>query len=325
MKSTPSRLRLSNFNINVPYSRNFAMKPSENRITRRAMLGRSAGLASVGGWLAGGSGLSPLFAAPESRGFKIGACEWSLGKADPSCFDVAKQIGLDGIQVDLGTPSDGMRMLKPEIQKAYLASAKHTGLEIASLAMAIMNSIPLKSDPRAAKWLDQSIDVCKALGISLTMPALFFNGDLDMKKTAEIDKLVEVIKNVAPKAEAAGVTIALENYLTAKDNITLIERIGSPCVKVYYDVGNSTDKGHDIYTEIRELGKRGLLAEFHVKDANFVLGRDKGRIDLKKVRQAMDDADYRGWVQLESAHPKGVVADYRYSCDRLREIFPRKT
>ncbi len=210
-----------------------------------------------------------------------------------------------------------------EIQKAYLASAKRTGLEIASLAMAVMNSIPLKRDPRAAKWLDQSIDVCKALGITLTMPALFHHGNLDMKKTEEIDNLVKVIKNVTPKAEKAGVTIALENYLSAKDNMKIIERIGSPCVKVYYDVGNSTDKGHDIYSEIRELGKHGLLCEFHVKDSRFVLGRDKGRVDFKKVRQAMDDADYRGWVQLESAHPKGVVADYRYSCEQLRKIFPR--
>ena len=286
------------------------------------MLGRAAAFGSFS--LAAGSGLSPLFAAGKSRGFKIGACEWALHKSDPSCFDVAKEIGLDGVQVDLGNLEDGPRMLKPDVQKAYLAAANRTGLEIASLGMGIMNLIPLKSDSRAAKWLDQSIDICKAMGITLTMPAMFHNGNLDMKKTKEIDRLVEVIKNVTPKAEKAGVTIALENYLSAKDNMTIIERIGSPCVKVYYDVGNSTDKGYDIYSEIRELGKHDLLCEFHLKDAEFVLCRDKGRVDLKKVRKAMDDVDYRGWLQLESAQPKGVVADYRYSCDQLRKIFPRK-
>ncbi len=286
------------------------------------MLSRSAAIS--GGLLAAGSGLSPLFAAGESRGFKIGACEWSMGKADPSCFDLAKEIGLDGVQIDLGNPGDGVRMTKPNVQKAYLAAAKRNGLEIASLAMAVMNHIPLKSDPRAAKWLDQSIDICKAMGITLSMPALFHKGHLDMKKTKEIENLVKVIKNVTPKAEKAGITIALENYLSAKDNMKLIDMIGSPCVKVYYDVGNSTDKGYDIYSEIRELGKHGLLCEFHLKDARFVLCRDKGRVDFKKVRKAMDDVDYRGWVQLESARPKGVLADYSYSCNELRKIFPRK-
>lgn len=294
-------------------------------ITRREMLRTSAKAATCGAAasLLLSSGLRPLFAAPESRGFKIGACEWSLNKADPSCFEIAKQIGLDGVQVDLGTPFDGMRMLKSEVQKAYLASARRTGMEIASLAMASMNEIPLKSDPRAAEWLTQSIDICKALNTKITMPALFHNGDLDMKKTVEIDHLVEVIKNVTPRAEKEGITIALENYLSAKDNVSLIDRIGSPAVKVYYDVGNSTDKGYDIYSEIRELGSRGLLAEFHLKDADFILCKNRGRVDFKKVREAMDDAGYRGWVQLESAHPNGVIADYSFSCAALRKYFPR--
>ena len=82
------------------------MKSSNNRITRRAMLSRSAAIG--GGLLAAGSGLAPLFAAGESRGFKIGACEWSMGKSDPSCFDLAKKIGLDGVQIDLGNPGDGV-------------------------------------------------------------------------------------------------------------------------------------------------------------------------------------------------------------------------
>ena len=78
------------------------------------------------------------------------------------------------------------------------------------------------------------------------MPACFGRGDLDMGKTAEIDHLVKVLKDVAPKAEKQGVIIGLENYLSAEDNMRIIDRVGSPAVKVYYDVGNSTDKGRDV-------------------------------------------------------------------------------
>jgi L-ribulose-5-phosphate 3-epimerase len=92
-------------------------------------------------------------------------------------------------------------------------------------------------------------------------------------------------------------------------------------VKVYYDVGNSTDKGYDIYAEIRELGKHNLLCEFHAKDGSSMLGQE-GRIDFKRVRQAMDDAGYCGWIQLESAKPNGVVPDYRVQCKFLKAIFP---
>ena len=70
-------------------------------------------------------------------------------------------------------------------------------------------------------------------------------------------------------------------------------------MKVYYDVGNSTDKGRDVAKEIRALGK--LICEFHAKDGQYMLGQ--GRIDFKQVRQAMDDIEYSGWIQIEAAIP----------------------
>lgn len=295
------------------------MNFSNRKITRRVMVTRSAQAAA---FAAAFGNLGPLFAAPGARWFKIGACEFLLGKRgifDPSCFDVAKQIGLDGVQVDMGSGDKLMHMRKPEVQRAYLEAAEKTGLEIASLALSEMNKVPLKSDPRAAVWLDQSIDICKALGITISMPVFFIHGLLDMSNTKEIDHAVRVLKDVASKAEKEGIVIGLENYLSAEDNIKIIDRIGSPAVKVYYDVGNSTDKGRDILKEIRMLGK--LICEFHAKDGRHILG--KGRIDFKQVRKAIDDIDYSGWIVLEAARPHGVIPDYRANCAYLKSIFPR--
>jgi sugar phosphate isomerase/epimerase len=287
-------------------------------LTRRTLLRRSAQAAA---FAFTASALEPLFAAPKSRWFKIGACDWSIGKrSNPAAFDVAKQIGLDGIQVDLGSPANDMHLRKPEVQKQYLDAAKRTGLEMASLATCELNSVPLKSDPRAAKWLSDGIDVCKALGMPIVMPAMFGAGDLDMKKTAEIDHVVKVLKELAPKAEKLGIAIALENYLSAEDNMTIIDRVGSPAVKVYYDVGNSTDKGRDVLKEIRKLGK--LIVEFHAKDAGHMLGQ--GRIDFKAVRKAMDDVEFSGWIQIEAAAPHGMMVDYTTHCKFLKGIFPAK-
>ena len=47
----------------------------------------------------------------QNKGFKIGACDWNLGKtADPGCFAIAKEIGLDGVQISLGTVKDNMSL-----------------------------------------------------------------------------------------------------------------------------------------------------------------------------------------------------------------------
>jgi L-ribulose-5-phosphate 3-epimerase len=281
-------------------------------MNRRTLLVRSAqaaAFAAVPSWA------TPLLAAPQSRRFKIGACEWMLGKPhSPASLAVAKEIGLDGVQVDMGSVANDMHLRRPEMQKAYLEASKQTGVEIASLAEAAFWDAPLCSDPRAAKWLDESIDVCKALGVTITMPACF---ELDLNDRPGSDRFVAVLKKVAPKAEKLGVTIGLENWLSAADHKRILERIGSPAVKVYYDVGNSTDKGRDVLKEIRELGK--LICQFHFKDGKHLLGQ--GRIDFKQVRKALDDIQYSGWLHLESAAPHGVVADYTTQLKFLRGLF----
>jgi sugar phosphate isomerase/epimerase len=286
-------------------------------ITRRALLSRGVQATALA---LAASHMAPLFAAPRSRWFKIGACEWSLGKADPTSLDLAKKIGLEGVQVNMGSVANDLHLRRPEVQKAYLEAVKRTGLEIGSVALGETNVVPLKSDPRAAAWLSDSIDVCQAMGLRLVMPACFSNGDLDMAKTSEIDHLVKVLKDACPKAEKAGITIGLESYLSAEDCMKIVDRVGSPAMKIYYDVGNSTDKGRDVLKEIPLLGK--LICEFHFKDAAFLLGQ--GRIDFKKVRKAIDQIGYSGWIQIEAAAPHGLIQDYAADYRYLRGIYPER-
>ena len=286
--------------------------------SRRHFLTRSLQTAAAVGLSAE---LAPLWAAAGARGFQIGACDWSLGKdSSTAAFDVAKEIGLDGVQISLGRAKNDMHLRKPEMQKEYQEKLKATGLQIASLAIGEMNQVPLKSDPRAAEWLVDSIDVCRAMGIGIVMPAFFGKGALDMANTDEIDTVVKHLKTAAVKAEKANVIIGLENYLNADDNLKIIDRVGSAAVQVYYDVGNSTDKGYDIHQEIRQLGKR--ICQFHAKDGKHLLGA--GRIDFKKVRAAMDAIDYRGWLVLEAAAPNGLIKDYTTQAKFLREVFPKE-
>ena len=254
------------------------------------------------------------------EGFLIGACDWNLGKmGDAGSFAVAKQIGLDGVQVSLGTAKNDMHLRRPEIQKQFIEAAKKSDVKIASLAIGELNNIPYKSDPRTEEWVSGSIDACKALKAKVVLLAFFGNGDLrgDKKGTAVV---VERLKKVADKAEKAGVILGIESWLSAEDSMDIVDRVGSSAVQVYYDVGNSHLRGYDIYKEIRVLGKN--ICEFHAKDYNNLFG--KGKVDFVKVREAMDEIGYRGWIQVEGATPLGMVESYREDEKYLRSVFPRK-
>lgn len=262
--------------------------------------------------------LAPLLAAPSERAFKIGACDWSIGKmGSADAFTVAKEIGLDGVQVSLGTAADDMKLRRPEVQRAFLQASKTTGVEVASLAIGELNNTPYKSDSRTVAWVADSAAACRAMGAKVVLLAFFGNGDL-RGDAAGIAEVVRRLRVAARKAEAAGVILGIESWLSAREHLEIIDQVGSPAVQVYYDVCNSHDRGYDIYKEIRMLGKR--ICEFHAKENGALLGR--GKVDFQKVREAMDEIGYRGWVQIEGAVPPGgnLVDSYKANAKFLRGV-----
>jgi len=258
-------------------------------------------------------------AKTSDRGFKLGVCDWTIGKrADPASLEMAKQIGLDGVQVDFGRGQNELPLCNPDLQKTYLAEAKKHDIEIASLALGVLNNVPYKSDPRAERWVNESIDVCQAMGVRIVLVAFFGEADL-RNDNYGIDVVVKRLRKVAPKAERAAVILALESMLSAQQHLDIIDQVGSPAVKVYYDVANSHKAGYDIYKEIRQLGSQ--ICEFHAKDNDDLYG--KGSIDFEEVRRAIDDIGYRGWLIMEGTKmPLGIEESCRYDARYLRSIFP---
>jgi L-ribulose-5-phosphate 3-epimerase len=253
---------------------------------------------------------------------KVGACDWSIGKrADVTGLDLAKQIGLSGIQVDLGTKENNLHLRQKAVQDLYIQKSKETGVKITSLAIAALNDVPYKSEPETEQWVEDSIDVAKAFGVKVVLLAFFVKNDLrnDDKGKAEV---IRRLKKVAPKAEKAGVTLGIESYLTAEEHLDIMEKVGSKAIKVFYDFRNATDAGNDIYKEVKLLGKKNIC-ELHIKENGFLL--DKGTIDWAKVRRSLDDINFRGdgWMQIEWAKPKeiNIVEAYKHNLAFLKKTF----
>lgn len=284
-------------------------------ITRRQLLKSTLGIA----------GLSYLrayeaFAMEPKNRLKIGACDWSIQQmAKVQAIEVGKKVGLDGIQISLGTLENDMHLRQKKIQQLYKDTCEKFGMEIGGLAIGEMNNIPYKSDPRAEKWVSDSIDVAKEMGTKVVLLAFFFNGDLknDPEGTKET---IRRLKKVGPKAADHGIILGIESWLSAEEHLEILEAVDSPNVKVYYDVANSNQMGYNIYEEIRYLG-RERICEFHAKENGFLLG--EGQIDFQEVRKAMDDIGYEGWVHIEGAVPQNadMFESYVLNNKFIRSVF----
>jgi sugar phosphate isomerase/epimerase len=213
-----------------------------------------------------------------------------------------------------------LQIAKPEYRQQYKDLMQKTGVAVSSVAMGFLNGAPLATDPRGPAWLEQTIEATKDLGAHVILVAFFGKADLrrgkELKKQ-DIDVVVERLKNAAPKAQEAGVILGIENTLSAAQNLAILERVPSETVRVYYDVGNSTDNGYDVPGEIRTLGDR--ICQFHFKDDGHYLG--EGEVNMPPVAEAIHAINYKGWIVLETAIPsKDRDADFKRNVEFVRKL-----
>lgn len=250
-------------------------------------------------------GRRALLAHGASRAaFKVGVTDWNLKqRGNIESFALAKRIGFDGVQVSLGYATDGrLPLADPALQQAFLAESKRVGLPIASTHIEMLHRNYLKSDPLGQKWVADAIPITRSLGVKAILLPFFGKGALTT--AVEMDYVGDALRELAPEAEKAGVILGLEDTISARDNVRIIERARSRAVQVYYDVGNSTANGFDIVEEIRWLG-RERICEMHLKDNPHFLG--EGRIQFRPIVDALADIGFSEWAELETDAPTGSI------------------
>ena len=255
-----------------------------------------------------GQSMTRLFGEEAERGYKVGICDWNVNgfMTHPECFAVAKGLGFQGVQVSYTLDGKFAMAHNKENRKLFKNAAKETEMEFSSLAMGLLNGRPFAREADAEEWVLDCLDAMKDLEVQSVLMAFFSEGDL-IDKPEDQKRTIEKLKRIAPQAEKLGKTLAIETYLTAEDHLKIIDAVGSDAVKVYYDIQNATNKGYDIFKEIDLLGRKKLIAEVHLKDD--VKRLDNSRLDLKRVRKSLEEAEYFGWLVVESA----VEGDWKES------------
>jgi L-ribulose-5-phosphate 3-epimerase len=256
---------------------------------------------------------------------RVGMTDWNLGqRGDITKIALAREIGLDGIQVSVQYPTDGKTptLRDPGTQAAFKRAALDNGIQICSLAIGNpgKSRMPMHTNPAFAILLIEAVEIAHDLGTNNILLPILGDSHIDMTNQSQVDTFVAMMKEVARYAEKYRVVIGLEDWISAEDNIKLLDAIGSDHVAVYYDAHNIVPRVKDIYAEPKMLGKR--IDQIHVKNANLLMSAPGGRVDWPRLAQEFYEIGYRGWYVLETASPStDIVADTRANIEYVKKTF----
>lgn len=274
---------------------------------------------------------------------KKGISAWAFaGRDADECLAIAKQYGYQGIEWALSDVGPVRYDSTEEDIKALREKVESYGLETYSMAWDHCWEYPL-SDPdpairaKAEECVRKQLQCAAWLGCDtvLVLPGIVKNirPGFDVVSYATVyDRALEAVKRLAVFAEECGVVIGLENVwskflLSPNEMRDFIDKVNSPFVKAYFDIGNVLPVGYpDHWIDI--LGDR--IAKVHIKDYFEKQNRQThiglGEVDYKAALGALDRIGYDGWVTAEVFPEEGETNDYilRFNSAAFDRVFSEK-
>jgi L-ribulose-5-phosphate 3-epimerase len=220
-------------------------------------------------------------------------------------------------------PTFDNQLVNPETREQFLAKARELGLGISSISMSGFYAQSFAKRETAIQMVQDSIDTAKAMGVKVLFLPLGITCDL-VKFPELRPVIVQRLREAGKRAEAAGVIIGVETALDAKGDVALLEEIGSPAVKIYFNWANALQNGRDVSSELRILGKDRIV-QIHASNKDGHWLQNDPQVNLKKIKVTLDEMGWSGWLVIErsrdAARPTDVKYNFTANVAHLKNVF----
>jgi sugar phosphate isomerase/epimerase len=244
-----------------------------------------------------------------------------------SALSLAKQIGADGLEVDMGGLGNretfDNKLADPKIRQEYLDQAKALNLKICSLAMTGFYAQSFATRPTFQKMIQDCLDTAIALHVKVVFLPLGVQGDL-VKNPELRDSIVQRLKVAGKMASKANVIMGIETALDAAGELKLLKDVGSRHIKSYFNFSNAIKNGRDLHQELRILGKKNII-QIHATNEDGVWLQNDPKINLKEVKATLDEMGWSGWLVVERSRdamqPTNVKYNFSANTNYLKSVF----
>jgi sugar phosphate isomerase/epimerase len=230
-------------------------------------------------------------------------------------FKLAREVGADGVEVDMGglgnRPTFDSKLGDPAVRAQFLAEAKKYDLQICSIALSGFYAQSFAERDGVGPMVQDAIDTAAALGVRVLFLPLGVQGDL-VKRPELRPAIVARLRDTGTRATKAGVVIGIETALDARAEAMLLDEVGSPAIKSYFNFANALQTGRDIHAELRALG-RDRIVQIHASNTDGHWLRDDPQVDLPAIKRTLDEIGWHGWLVIERSRNAARATDVRYN------------
>lgn len=248
--------------------------------------------------------------------------QWTLKE----CFELAKDAGFDGVEINLDLKGEFSAESTDEDLKHIGRLAQKTGIAISGVCSFLFWSYPMTAnDPvQRQKGIDLAGRMIEATALAgakdlLVVPGAVYASWIENFDPVPIDvcdnRAREAVRTLLPKAEKAGVFLNIENIFvngflfSPREMNEFVDSFHSKYVRVHFDTGNIMEYQFPEHW-IPILGKR--IQNIHLKESDkraheFNLHTFRtlldGTTNWPAVIEALDKVGYRGHLTFEYFHP----------------------
>jgi L-ribulose-5-phosphate 3-epimerase len=260
--------------------------------------------------------------------YKIALIDLMLLKRQKlGALQLTKDLGADGVEVDMGglgkRPTFDNALLIDSVRQQYLDKIKQLDIEIPSLAMTGYYAQSFCEREEYKQSIADCIRTMQLMNVKIAF--LPMGVQCDLVKNPELrSKVVARLKDAGKMAEDAGVVIGIETPLDAKEQLKLLKEIGSPAIKIYFNVADALGAGRDVYKELSTLGKKNVC-QIHCTNKDGVWLENDPQVDMKKIKATLNKMKWTGWLVVErsrdATQASNVKANYGANTRYLKSIF----
>lgn len=268
----------------------------------------------------------------DKQQYRVAACDWMMLKRQKlGEFQLAKDIGADGVEVDMGPLGQRVmfdnKLREPQFQQLFRRTADSLDIAVPSIAMSGFFAQSFLKRENYRDLVEDCLNTMDVMGARIAFLPLGGSGD-EWKEAGEVrQEMVRRLHDVGEMAIARDKTIAIRTQMDARASLALLKEVNSEGIKIYYNLQDAVDQGRCVVKELKTLGKENI-AQIHASLTDSVTLDKDPQIDLRKVKKTLDKMKWRGWLVVERSRNaqdvRNVKGNFGTNVAYLKEIFQSK-